>query len=177
MSTIKSTPQALKPQDVVVALKITANMDRSFTFAELASELFMSTSEVHAATRRAEISRLLAREDRRVIPIRTALQEFVVHGIKYAFPAHTGPVARGTATAAGAAPLMELFARGDELPHVWPDVEGKDRGLSLLPLYPSVPAAARMDSRLYELLALIDALRVGAAREREAATSELLRRL
>ena len=45
------------------------------------------------------------------------------------------------------------------------------------PLYPSVPAAAAEDPRLHELLALADALRVGRARERSMARTELTKRL
>ena len=47
------------------------------------------------------------------------------------------------------------------------------RGLSLAPLYPSVPEAALRDERLYIILSLFDALRAGRARERNAA-EELL---
>jgi len=46
-----------------------------------------------------------------------------------------------------------------------------------LPLYPSVPEAANKDEKLYELLALADALRVGRAREKELAIVELKKRL
>ena len=51
------------------------------------------------------------------------------------------------------------------------------RGLAFAPLYPSVPAAALQDSRLYELLALVDAIRDGRARERKFAAKELESRL
>lgn len=167
----------LKPQDLLVALKVIVNRDRPFTFLQLADELHMSASEVHAASQRAESSRLLVREDGRLVAIRTSLHEFVLHGVKYAFPALTGTIVRGVATAAGAPPLKELFAIGDGLPYVWPDASGNERGPSLQPLYPSVPSASRVDRPLYEILSLIDALRVGAAREREAAESELVKRL
>jgi len=43
------------------------------------------------------------------------------------------------------------------------------RGVSLAPLYPSVPAAALKDEKLYAILALFDGLRSGQARERNAA--------
>lgn len=168
---------ALKPQDLLVALKVAVSGERYLTFARLAGELFMSASEVHAATRRAEMSRLLVLEDRQVAPVRTALLEFVVYGVKYSFPPLIGSITRGTVTGVGAPPLRALFTAVDELPYVWPDVEGKDRGPSLAPFYHSIPFAARVDSRLYETLALVDALRVGAAREREAAVSELAKRL
>ena len=51
------------------------------------------------------------------------------------------------------------------------------RGYAFSPLYPSVPAAALQDSRLYELLALVDAIRDGRARERNLAAKELEARL
>ena len=40
-----------------------------------------------------------------------------------------------------------------------------------------MPAAALQDSRLYEVLALVDAIRDGRARERNFATKELTSRL
>ncbi len=51
------------------------------------------------------------------------------------------------------------------------------RGHSILPLYPSVPEAALKDEKLYELLALVDALRIGRAREKELAVVELKTRM
>jgi hypothetical protein len=41
------------------------------------------------------------------------------------------------------------------------------------PLHPSVPFAANQDAKLYEMLALFDALRVGKARERGMALERL----
>jgi hypothetical protein len=40
-----------------------------------------------------------------------------------------------------------------------------------------VPAAARQDESLWELLALVDAIRIGSARERGLAAEELEKRL
>ena len=81
------------------------------------------------------------------------------------------------ATSVGAAPLRDIFASTNDLVHVWPDSEGSDRGPSVLPLYASVPFAARSDRRLYEILVLVDALRIGGAREREILTMEIMNRL
>ena len=64
-----------------------------------------------------------------------------------------------------------------ELPPVWPYADGKVRGYSFAPLHKNVPQAALADERLYELLALVDALRNGQARERNLASQELTRRL
>jgi len=49
--------------------------------------------------------------------------------------------------------------------------------MSFTPLHKNVPQAALEDAKLYELLALVDALRDGRARERELAGHELKRRL
>ncbi len=50
-------------------------------------------------------------------------------------------------------------------------------GCEFSPLYKSVPQAARRDAKLYELLALVDAIRAGGGQEREAAVRELQARL
>jgi hypothetical protein len=173
----RSKQQSLKPQDLLLALKVAANPMRAFTFAQLASELGISVSEVHAACSRAETSKLLVRQNGDLVAVKATLLEFLLHGVKYAFPAMIGAITRGMATGVGASPLKDLFTSSDEAPPVWPDPEEKIRGPSLEPLYPTVAKAARVDHRLYELLALTDALRYGAAREREAARTELMRRL
>lgn len=177
MLTVRQKQPALKPQDLLVALKIAVNEDRVITFAELGHELSMSTSEVHAATLRAEMSRLVTRESGQLQANRVSLLEFILHGVKYVFPALLGGITRGMATGIAASPLRKFFSQTEALNTVWPDTLGEERGLSLQPLYPSVPAAARADSHLYEVLVLVDALRVGAAREREIAESELMSRL
>jgi hypothetical protein len=74
-------------------------------------------------------------------------------------------------------PLARMFAQTPDPPLVWPHPEGDVRGESLEPLYPSAVDAARRDSKLYECLALVDALRVGRAREKSLAIDLLARRL
>jgi hypothetical protein len=106
-----------------------------------------------------------------------ALSEFVILGLRYVFPPERRSLTRGLPTAGSAPPLVAKLARGDEPPIVWPDPDGPARGEGLLPIHPAAPAAARRDSRLYELLALADALRIGRARERKLATEELKARL
>jgi hypothetical protein len=86
-------------------------------------------------------------------------------------------VTRGVPTAHAAAPLNQQIAPGDDPPPVWPHPEGPTRGVALLPLYRTVPAAALRDPALYEVLALIDALRAGRARERKLAGQHLHARM
>jgi hypothetical protein len=72
---------------------------------------------------------------------------------------------------------MNHINPGTDPPPVWPDPEGSTRGVAFEPLYPTVPQAARRDPALYELLALVDAVRDGRARERKIAEKELVKRL
>jgi hypothetical protein len=171
-------PMVLKPQDVVVLLKLVVLAKDEWTYQKLAVDLSISQSEAHAAVRRAVaaglMSDVVAASGR---PIRTALLEFLVHGVKYAFPPERGALTRGVPTGYAAPPLSEIIAGNDEPPPVWPDAEGPVRGYAFAPLYPSVPKAARRDPQLYELLALVDGIRDGRAREREIAARELKRRL
>jgi hypothetical protein len=105
------------------------------------------------------------------------LLEFLLHGVRYVFPAEKGSPTRGVPTSYAAAPLRKSIADAGELPPVWPYADGPVRGYSFTPLHKNVPQAALEDERLYELLALVDALRDGRARERELAVKELTKRL
>jgi len=159
----------------VVLLKLASRVDATWSYPKLTVELGMSPSEVHASVRRATQSGLLQEATPSVNP--AALLEFLVHAVKYVFPPQRGGVTRGLPTAHSAPPLRQHFRAGSELPIVWADAEETVRGEALEPLYRSVPRAARADAQLYEWLVLVDAVRVGRAREREFAVAELRRRL
>jgi len=165
----------LKPQDLVVLLKL-VSLKGAWSYRSLAKKLFMSTGEVHNALDRATRAHLFDAELRR--PRGQALEEFIVHGVKYAFPAERGSLTRGTPTAYAAPPLNRIISTPDnEHPPVWPDPEGTVRGYKLAPLYESVPKAAKGDKSFYELLALVDSIRDGRARERNLAAEHLRTRL
>jgi hypothetical protein len=143
----------------------------------------MSPSEIHAAIKRLQQSRLLHGPEMQEKPNLSALEEFLLHGVKYVFPAEHGQLTRGLPTWFAAPPLKDKIASGDDLPPVWPWRDGETRGMALEPLYKTTPvykttpAAALRDPTLYELLALVDAIRDGRARERKIAQKELIRRL
>jgi hypothetical protein len=167
----------LRPQDVVLLLKLSVVIGKRPTYSSLGADLRMSASEVHAAMKRAESARLLTIGARGLQPDRRALLEFVLHGLRYAFPAIRGALTRGVPTSYAAPPLNSQFVQPNELPPVWPSASGKVRGYELSPLYPKAPDAALKDAKLYELLALVDALRDGRARERQIAEKLLTARL
>ena len=135
----------------------------------------MSLSEVHQSMERANIAQLL--DSQKHMPRMRALEEFLLHGAKYAFPAQRGHIIRGLPTGYAAPPLDKLIVKTEDYPPVWPYAEGTMRGYAVQPLYRTVPKAALVDKQLYELLALLDAIREGRARERSLATEELSKRL
>jgi len=167
----------LKPQDIVVLIKLLEYGDQRPPYAETARELHLSASEVHAAVQRAKHARLLTGPDKHETPNKSALEEFLVHGVKYAFPPDRGELTRGMPTAYAAEPLKSRISARNEPPPVWPFPKGKARGYSFAPLYKTVPHAALHDPYLYEMLALIDAIRDGRSRERNIAEEELRIRL
>lgn len=160
----------LKPQDLLVLLKVAAHSPKRWTYAALGDSLAMSASEAHASVKRAVASGLAVAPSRgEWSPNRPNLLEFVLHGARYVWPAIAGPVKRGVPTAFGAEPLIgQLNAAPGEAP-VWAHPHGKAKGPSLSPLYRTAPEAALADPALHRLLALLDALRTGRARERSLA--------
>jgi DNA-binding transcriptional MocR family regulator len=149
--------------------------NRPFRLVDLAAELNLSQSEISLALERAKNSGLVDSSKRK--PLATALAEFLIHGLKYAFPAKRGSLERGMPTAHSAPPLVERIVSENHDQYIWPTPEGNSRGQSVTPLYPSAPEAARKDPKLYEWLALLDALRLGRARERKLAIQEIEKRL
>lgn len=168
---------ALKPQDLLVLFALLDREAASASYPELAARTGLASSAVHAAVKRAVAARLATYRDRRPVVLKPQLREFVRSGARYAFPAVHGRLTRGMPTAYAAAPLNNLIAPSADPPPVWPDKDGNVRGVALAPLYPTVPEAARSDSKLYELLALFDAVRSGQAREREIAQKYLAERI
>lgn len=175
---LAKAPQ-LKPQDVLVLLKLAVRNDTAWSYPQMAAALGLSASEVHAAVKRAVLARLAVIHQPRVVGVHPQnLVEFLVHGVKYAFPVVRGPITRGHPTGYAAPVLSARIMAGEGLPPVWADPEGTVRGESFSPLFPSqaVIRAIIADPPMYDATALVDAIRGGSARERQVAT-ELLARL
>lgn len=138
-----------------------------FSVRALEESTGISKSEVSAALRRCMDVGLARLERGSGVPRANtrALLGFVVHGLKYVFPARPGPVVRGIPTA-HAAPVLanRLFSAGEHI-HVWEDGLGRVQGQRVDPLYRSVPYAVRRDADLYAMLALVDSIRLGQERE------------
>ena len=157
----------IRPGDIPIALRLVTHPGDQYE--DLAAAFSSSTSSAHRAVARLEQAGLLIPGERQVN--REALKEFLVHGARYAFPPVRGPETRGVPTAWSAPSLEGELPRGPMV--VWPSADGSARGEALVPLSDKVPDAARSDPWLHEMLALVDAIRVGQARDRRlAATSD-----
>ena len=171
MEKLMADVEPLKPVDVVVGLRL-AEMPGA-KYAQLGADLGISSSTAHGSVQRLAAAGLVRPGSRTVN--RLAFREFLEHGVRYAFPAHPGADVRGVLTAHAAPPLASHIVAEDAF--VWPSASGQSRGRAVAPLFAgAVELPARCPS-VYESLTLVDALRVGRARERKLAVEALDRRL
>ena len=183
----------LKPQDVVILLKILSTMSLSkdssvdaLSQNRLATLLCMSASEVNAGIKRLVLSGLLSpviindpKNKITLMPSKSACEECLISGVKYFFPVQMGAYTRGIATSYAAPVFEKHLILGDDPIPVWPYGDGDRRGLALEPLYSSVPKSLTQfpDQLFYELLVLVDVIRSGRARERNIAIKLLKEKL
>jgi hypothetical protein len=159
----------MRPHDLVVLLKI-ISLKSGWLNKDLSSSLHISNSEISESLNRSMIAKLIS-PDKRVV-FKTALYNFIEHGLKFVFPAEPGPIVRGVPTAHSAPVLKDYFIADDN--YVWESPIGKVKGQAVSPLYPNQAMAAMNDEKLYAKLALVDAIRVGKVREQKKAL-ELLK--
>ena len=144
----------MRPQDVLILLKIVAMGDKEWFHHSLAEDVGISQSEVSQSLNRSRYAGLI--DDSRKNVMRMALLEFLQCGIRYVFPQQPGAVVRGVPTAHSAPPLNNNIQSSEN--YVWPSATGQSRGQAIIPLYSCVLEAIKKDEKLYELLALVDAI-------------------
>lgn len=163
----------MKPQDILVLLKIIALDSQEWQQLTLAQELNLSQSEISQSLQRSKYAQLIDFSSKKVNKI--AFYDFLIHGMSYVFPQRPASVVRGIATAHSAPPINEIINTTEV--YVWPYAKGNTRGQAIIPLYSSAIEASLKDASLYELLAMVDVLRVGSTREKEIAKLELKKRI
>ncbi|MCD8177950.1 MAG: hypothetical protein LUE98_11215 [Tannerellaceae bacterium] len=163
----------MRPQDIVILLKITLCENKLWYIKDIANELFISQSEVSESLNRSLLAGLVSSNKRRVL--KSALLDFLIYGLKYVYPVKPEGLVRGIKTSHSVPPLSEKIMSHEVF--VWPYAEGDSRGFAIEPLYPNVPKACLKDEKLYELLALVDAIRIGNKREYILAVKELKHKL
>jgi hypothetical protein len=167
---ISDRQTSLKPIDIVVALQLA--ITPSAQFKAISKSTAISVGECHNAVRRLRLSQLVLPDERR--PSVEALYEFLVHGAPFAFPPLLGASLPGVPTAHSSPAFHGILESADVV--VWPHADGAARGQSLLPLYPAAALLPRINPPLYELLSIVDALRIGSTRLRKVAAELVVAR-
>jgi hypothetical protein len=170
--------EPLEPLDLIVVLTMAARAPAKgrCSVRDLAADLAVPKSNVQRSMDRlvAQSLVVVGPDGRRVH--RLNARDLFAHGVRWIAPAKLGRIVLGLPTAHAAAPLASQLP-GDADPVVMPLEEGPVRGRSITPIHPSAPAAAKKDQKLHELLAIVDGIRIGGAREREVAVAALQARL
>lgn len=154
--------------DFVILLELLG--DESQGLRDLARGLELPPSSVHNALRRLERCSLY--DAKRKTVRKRALLEFVQHAAKYIFPPELGSETEGVPTSHSAPPLSELVSSSSSDNIVWPMEGSGTVGRSLKPIDARVPSLARNRPKLHSKLALVDAFRIGRARERNLAKEQ-----
>ena len=159
----------MRPQDIVILLKLFAMNSSDWQYRDLAHDLSISISEISESLNRSHLAGLIDESRRKVH--RQSLMEFIEHGLHYVFPQAPGSMVTGVPTAHSHPYYKSKFA--SEMPYAWPYEGGSIRGLSILPLHNGVIKSIEKDEELYLLLASIDIIRVGRVRECKEAIKQL----
>ena len=163
----------MRPQDIAILLKIISLDDQPFLLSGLSNSLFISLSEISESLNRSRIGALIDYNKKKVN--RQNLLEFLEHGVRFVFPQQPGSMVRGIPTAHSHPFMKKMFTT--DIEYVWPDNKGDILGLLIEPFYPKQVEAVKQDELFYKLLALVDVIRVGRAREIEYAVYELKKAL
>lgn len=163
------THNGMRPQDIVILLKMLTINKSDWQYRDLAASLSISISEISESLNRSHLAGLVNESRRKVY--RQSLMEFIEHGLHYVFPQFPGTMVTGFPTA-HSHPFYKARFPG-EMKYAWPDPEGNIRGLSILPLHQGAVQAVRQDEKLYFLLASIDIIRVGRVREFKEAIKQM----
>ena len=164
----------MRPQDIVVLLKIISIRDNKWRNIDIANAIGISPSEVSEALNRCKIAKLIDSKKRKVNI--NSFTEFLVYGLKYVFPIEPGAIVKGIPTAHSASPIKAHISSDTDV-YVWANAKGTHRGQAIEPLYKTLPQIVQEDKLFYELLTIVDTIRVGRVREIQIAIDELNKRL
>src|SRR5260221_13395774 len=98
----------MKAQDMLTLGLLLAYKGKTVPFKDMAAKTGLSVGEMHASQKRLVQSGMIKEGSRQPLPL--AVREFLVHGLRYVFPARYGGRARGVVTLGGAPPLSRRMA-------------------------------------------------------------------
>lgn len=167
--------QIIKPHDIVVLLKLLCRGKGGWKYESLEQELTLSKSAIFRSLNRCANAKFISSNPFQQFYIKN-LSEFLIHGIQYVFVAEPGKTTRGIATAHSASPLNKVIVSEKDV-YIWAYAKGNLRGQAIEPLIKHAAEIVKTDNDLYELMTLIDAIRVGKTREKQIAATILTEKL
>ena len=87
----------IRPQDIVILLKIISYGQQSWFAKDFAISLFLSGSEVSESLNRSVYAGLMDSTKKKVLKLN--FSEFIIYGLRYTFPQQPGAMQRGMPTA------------------------------------------------------------------------------
>ncbi len=163
----------MRPHDIAILLKIACKGEQAWFMKDLAYELGISASEISESINRSVIAGLISNDKRSLNKL--SLLDFLRYGLRHVYPQRPGSLVRGIPTAHSAPPLNEVILSEEHF--VWQSANGNMRGQAIEPLHSNTPEACQKDEKYYEVMALLDAIRVGKAREQKLAFDMLTQRI
>ena len=167
-----NAPSPVQPIDLLVLLALVASGKPDMPVRDVADAIGISKSAVALSLRRLAGVGLLKGDGAARRINRVAVRSLLEHSLRWIAPGTIGNWELGLPTA-HAAGVLSAGLVGDADPLVIPLHHGPMRGRAVTPIHPRAPQAAGKDPKLHNLLAIVDALRVGRARDREAALAQL----
>ncbi|GAB1268957.1 hypothetical protein NBRC116493_22100 [Aurantivibrio infirmus] len=164
----------LKSQDSLIAVAIWSlqNDKKVMSIRELAAWLGVSQGEISKGAKRLIGAGLLVDRGGQWHPQVNALLEWLSYGVRYAYPIKQSGFGRGVPTAWNCPHIhSELVAPVPA--YVWSRPGGEVEGVIIEPIHPKVPQSAIDDLGTYQVMALVDAIRMGKPRELAIARKEL----
>src|SRR5690554_947166 len=103
----------MRPHDIIILLKIVTYAEDNWYMKDVANELFISQSEVSQSLNRSLMAGLVSSNKKRVM--KSALFDFLVHGLKYVYPVRPERMVRGMKTSHSAPPLSNIISDVSQL--------------------------------------------------------------
>ena len=164
----------MRPYDILIALKIVSFNSEDWRIIDIAYNIHLSPSEVYDGINRLHKAEIM---HMRKHVVKKHFVEFLIHGVKYCFPAIPGIKSRGILTAHSSEFFKKIISDYKKDTYVWPSEKGNASGTSIIPFHKNIPEFIQKDRFMYEYLSYIDAIRIGRKREKAYAEKQILKLL
>lgn len=168
LADLKVNPRQLRES----ASSASIDYNRKPSVRQLAESIKISPGEISKSSKRLVAAKLLVERNGEYHVERSALQDWLCYGVRYAYSVESVGYGRGLPTS-WSCPWIRTDIMPPEPPLVWPVSGGNVEGSMIKPIHDSIPFAANNDDLLYEAMSLIEAIRMGKPRELAIAREEL----